>query len=142
MTGREVETSLRQAFFIPSQREGTSPGESETVTDSYVTKDASDIVEIFHPDRIPGLPYSLAEATVHAGKRTIPHVHTRSTEIYYFLSGRGTLALGKECHVVSPGVAALIPPETHHWVAAEETLRFLCVCCPPYAHAQTLLDDN
>jgi mannose-6-phosphate isomerase-like protein (cupin superfamily) len=142
MTERKIETSPRQALFIPSQREEATLGESKAITDSYVTKDASDIVELFHPNRIPGLPYSLAEATVHAGKRTIPHVHTRSTEIYYFLSGRGTLVLGKECHVVSPGAAALIPPGTHHWVEAKETLRFLCVCCPPYDHAQTLLDEN
>lgn len=135
---------LEAAFFIPFEGRKTAGERGGPPPGSYVTKDDSDIVEIFHPGRMsgPGLPCSLAEATVHAGKRTIPHVHERSTEIYYFLSGRGDLVLGEESHAVFPGAAALIPPLTRHWVEAKETLRFLCVCCPPYDHAQTVLDEE
>ena len=55
----------------------------------YITKDESSIVEIFHPATLPGVPYSVAEATVPPGGRTVPHHHESSLETYYVLEGEG-----------------------------------------------------
>lgn len=106
----------------------------------YITLDASSIVEIFHPDRLEGLPCSLAEAAVPPGGSTIPHVHRATHEIYYFLEGSGTLHSGDSVLPARPGGAILLPPDTpHHVVAGEEGLRFLCFCTPGYRHETTVL---
>lgn len=106
----------------------------------YITKDASSIVEMFHPDRLEGLPCSLAEATVPPLGRTIPHVHAGTHEIYYFLEGGGTLFSGNAEFPAVPGEAILLPPDTpHHVTAGEKGLRFLCFCTPGYSHENTVL---
>lgn len=106
----------------------------------YITKDASSIVEMFHPDRLEGLPCSLAEATVPPGGRTLPHRHTETCEIYYFLEGEGILFSGDVSLQAVPGEAILMPPDTpHHVVAGESGLRFLCFCTPGYSHEKTVL---
>ena len=107
---------------------------------AYMTLDASSISEIFHPDRLPGLPCSLAEATVEPGGRTLPHVHRDTHEIYYFLEGSGTLHSGGKTLPAVPGRAILLPPDTPHYViAGEEGMRFLCFCTPGYRHDRTVL---
>lgn len=106
----------------------------------YITKDASSIVEMFHPDRLEDLPCSLAEATVPPGGRTIPHLHRETREIYYFLEGYGTLFSGETSFPVEPGEAVLLPPDTpHHVIAGERGLRILCFCTPGYSHEKTVL---
>ncbi len=115
------------------------PFHSEEAT-PYITLDASSIVEMFHPDRLTGLPCSLAEATVPPNGRTVPHVHKNTHEIYYFLEGEGTLHSGEEVFPIAPGEAILMRPDTpHHVVAGEQGLKFLCFCTPGYRHDQTVL---
>lgn len=107
---------------------------------AYRTLDASSIVEIFHPDVLAGLPYSLAEATVAPGEATIFHLHRKTFEIYYVLEGSGTMEVEGLSRPFSVGEAVLIPPESRHRVVAgEEGLRFLCLCSPGYSHERTLL---
>lgn len=107
----------------------------------YVTKDASLIVEMFHPTTLPGVPYSVAEATVAPGKRTVAHRHERSVETYCVLEGDGVLLLGDDRIPLGSGDAVLLPSGTRHAVeAGGRGLRFLCLCYPPYDHEQTVLD--
>ena len=109
----------------------------------YITKDESSIVEIFHPATLPGIPYSVAEATVPPGGRTVPHHHERSLETYYVLEGEGVLLVGSERVALKTGDAALLPPGTPHAVeASARGLRFLCICHPPYDHGQTVLEEE
>lgn len=111
---------------------------------NYVTIDGSSIKELVHPDHDPVSGVSLAEATVAPGGRTYAHVHTLSEEIYYTLDGGGVLYIGGQKFDMSPGDAHLIKPGQEHMVVANAgaPLRFLCVCSPPYAHADTQLRGN
>ncbi len=107
---------------------------------AFETKDGSTIREIMAYRNSSCERMSLAEATVQPGEETIPHYHGDSEEIYYFLSGSGEMGVGGEREGVGPRDAVYIPPETEHWVAnsGEEALVFLCICCPPYEHGDTI----
>ena len=80
----------------------------------YVTKDESLIVEIFHPATVPGVPYSVAEATVPPGGRTVPHRHEHSLETYYVLDGEGVLLVdgGRTSAMVFMGDLVMEAPHT------------------------------
>jgi mannose-6-phosphate isomerase-like protein (cupin superfamily) len=41
---------------------------------------------------------------------------------------------------VAPGDAILIPAGAWHTITAQETLRFLCCCAPPYVHEDTYFE--
>ncbi len=106
---------------------------------AYVTKDESFIRELLHPDFVPGLGMSLAEAVVEAGRVTAEHSHPNFDEIYYGLEGEGTLHLNGLPHAFGPGRYYLLPRGFRHYLRAETRLRLLCVCCPGYSHAGTEL---
>jgi mannose-6-phosphate isomerase-like protein (cupin superfamily) len=110
---------------------------------SYVTKDGSEIWELYHPDSSPLKGASVAEALVAAGQETEAHVHRRSQEIYYILEGSGDMRLGPEEKQVREGDAILIPPGTPHQIrnTSPGALRILCICCPPYSHEDTELEQ-
>jgi mannose-6-phosphate isomerase-like protein (cupin superfamily) len=107
----------------------------------YVTKDGSIIRELMHPDVHGNANQSLAEATLAAGKRTRPHRHLQSEEIYYILSGQGNLTVGDETTAVFTGDSVCIPQRTEHHIenTGETPLRFLCCASPPYRHDDTQL---
>ncbi|MDR1709457.1 MAG: cupin domain-containing protein [Candidatus Accumulibacter sp.] len=107
---------------------------------AYVTKDESLIRELLHPNDIPGLGMSLAEAVVEAGARTAAHRHPGFDEIYYGLEGEGTLHIDGQPHAFSPHRYYLLPRGALHWLQADTHLRLLCICCPGYTHEGTMLE--
>ena len=109
--------------------------------EAFTTKDGSEIRELLASRNSCIRNQSLAEARVFPGKRTIPHVHPRTEEIYYILDGIGEMTVGDETSAVEPGDAIAIPPGTPHTIAntGEETLVFLCCCAPEYTHEDTEL---
>jgi len=106
----------------------------------FTTKDGSTIRSILDRTNAPVEKQSLAEAELPAGSQTQRHYHKLSEEIYFILSGSGTMTINEEQRAVSLGDAVLIPPETWHTISAVESLRFLCCCAPPYAHADTYFE--
>ena len=109
----------------------------------YVTKDGSVIRELFHPAQHGGGAMSLAEATLPAGRETLPHLHADSEELYV-LSGRGSMRLESRTYELAPGDTVRIRPGELHWVVnpGEEDLVFLCLCHPPYSHRDTELEEG
>lgn len=107
----------------------------------FITKDASEIRELLHPDSHAVRNQSLAEATVRPGHRTHLHRHHRTEEIYHVTAGQGQMMLGEEVLAVGPGDSILIPPGTPHCIEAigYEPLRILCCCSPAYSHEDTEL---
>jgi mannose-6-phosphate isomerase-like protein (cupin superfamily) len=103
----------------------------------FTTKDGSTIRSILDRTNAPVQNQSLAEARVAAGGATQRHYHRIAEEFYFILEGRGTIEIDGETRTVSPGDAILIPPGAWHTISAEEALRFLCCCAPPYAHEDT-----
>ncbi len=106
----------------------------------FTTKDGSTIRSLLDRANAPVMNQSLAEATVPAGGATQRHYHRASEEFYYILGGRGLMEIDGETAEVSPGDAILIPAGAWHQIRAEETLRFLCCCAPPYAHEDTYFE--
>jgi len=58
------------------------------------------------------------------------HFHERTTEIYYVLSGHGTIELDGETHELTPGATVHIPPGVKHrgWGDFETVV----VTCPAF----------
>jgi len=110
----------------------------------FVTKDTSEIRELMAYRNSGCRRTSLAEATLRPGARTEAHHHPETEEIYYVLRGEGGIRLNAEEAAIRPGDAILIPPGTRHeaWNPGAEPLVFLCICCPPYEHADTILDSS
>ena len=80
-------------------------------------------------------------ANVHIVKitRGMPHVHAGYDEVYYVLSGSGTIKLGQEPHPLRPGSVAVIPAGVTHALEAApgEELEFIIFGTPPMA-----MDDD
>jgi mannose-6-phosphate isomerase-like protein (cupin superfamily) len=106
----------------------------------FVTKDGSEIRSILDRTNAPVKQQSLAEATVQAGASTQRHYHKVSEEFYFILEGKGRMEIDGEERRVRAGDAILIPAGAWHTIAAEERLRFLCCCAPPYAHEDTYFE--
>ena len=111
---------------------------------AFVTRDASEIRELMHPDRdarLGAARQSLAEARVAPGARTLCHRHRTSEEIYHISAGHGRMMLGEDTFSVETGDTVCIPPGTPHWLhnTGTETLVVLCACTPPYSHDDTEL---
>jgi mannose-6-phosphate isomerase-like protein (cupin superfamily) len=102
---------------------------------AFTTADGSTIRELWHTDA-----QSLAEASLAAGQATTRHYHGASEEIYFVLEGRGRMELDGDVRKVGPGDAVLIAPGAWHQITAEEPLRFLCCCAPPYSDADTFFE--
>jgi len=106
----------------------------------FVTKDGSKIRSILDRTNAPVEKQSLAEATVQAGASTQRHYHKLSEEFYFILEGRGRMEIDGETKKVEPGDAVLIPAGAWHTIAADESLKFLCCCAPPYSHEDTYIE--
>ena len=103
----------------------------------FTTRDGSTIRSILDRTNAPVRNQSLAEARVPSGEATQRHYHRIAEEFYFILEGRGTIEIEGDSRSVGPGDAILIPPGAWHTIAADEALRFLCCCAPPYAHEDT-----
>jgi mannose-6-phosphate isomerase-like protein (cupin superfamily) len=110
--------------------------------EAFITKDGSTIRELL------GLPtsalvrnQSLAEATLAAGQATQRHYHASSEEIYFLLAGGGLMEVDGVEQEVGPNDAVLIPPGAWHTLRAGLAgARLLCMCAPPYTHADTYFE--
>ena len=103
----------------------------------FITKDGSTIRSILDRTNAPVEKQSLAEAQVAAGRSTLRHYHRISEEFYFILEGRGVIEVDGATRDVGPGDAILIPAGAWHTIRAEQGLRFLCCCAPPYAPEDT-----
>ena len=113
--------------------------------DAFITKDKSEIREIMSPANSEIKRQSLAEAIVQPGESTDLHIHRNSEEIYYVLSGTGSMFHGGESRTIAPGDAVANPPGVPHKVIndGDEPLVFLCMCVPRYTHDDTeLLEEE
>lgn len=106
----------------------------------FTTKDGSTIRSILDRTNAPVRNQSLAEARVPAGSATQRHYHKLAEEFYFILEGRGEMEIDGERSSVGPGDAILIPAGAWHTIVAENELRFLCCCAPPYSHDDTYFE--
>ncbi len=100
----------------------------------FVAGDKTKLRELLHPDkRDVALRYSLAHATVEAGQQSTPH-RLRTSEVYYILSGVGTMHIDGEQQRVQAGQTVYIPPNATQFIANDgaESLVFLCIVDPAW----------
>ena len=111
-----------------------------TVT-PYITKDGSEIRELMHPAVHGNEKQSLAEAIVPVGRKTLPHKHLLTEEVYYITQGHGLMQLGESSFEVKSGDTICITPGTVHGLEnlGSEPLVLLCCCSPAYTHEDTIL---
>jgi mannose-6-phosphate isomerase-like protein (cupin superfamily) len=109
--------------------------------ESFITADGSAIRELAGVPSGNAANQSLAEATVPPGGETAEHYHRVSEEIYFFLSGAGTMRLGDDEAPVRGGDCVVIPPGAVHRLfnPGTEPLVLLCCCAPAYSHEDTVL---
>ena len=107
----------------------------------FVTKDGSIIRELLSHRNSTIRNQSLAEATIPIGARTDSHYHPKSEEIYFIVSGTGTMFLADQTRRVVPGDAVAIPPSVIHSIFNDgsEPLKLLCCCAPGYEHDDTVM---
>jgi mannose-6-phosphate isomerase-like protein (cupin superfamily) len=108
---------------------------------AFITLDGAQIRELAGPAWTDARNQSLAEATVPPGGETAEHYHPRTEELYYFVSGAGTMRLGEEEAEVVQGDCVVIPPGIPHklWNRGELPLVLLCCCAPPYSDDDTIM---
>lgn len=109
-------------------------------TRPFVTKDTSVIRSIIDASNSTVKKVSLAEASLNPGRSTAAHIHKKSEEIYFFVSGRGVMSVGGKKFCVKQGDGVLIPSGAAHTVknSGRRTMKFICACAPPYSHADTV----
>lgn len=76
-------------------------------------------------------------ANVHVVRVTqgSPHLHAGYDEVYYVLSGTGTIKLDKQAYALRPGSVVVIPAGVVHSLEADpgEELEFIIFGTPPMA---------
>jgi mannose-6-phosphate isomerase-like protein (cupin superfamily) len=110
----------------------------------FIAGDDSILREILHPDKMDlQIRYSLAHAKVPRGHITKPH-RLRTSEIYYILSGVGTMYIEGKSIEVGPECAIYIPPNSIQYI--ENTgnceLEFLCIVDPAWRQSDEEVFDG
>lgn len=99
--------------------------------------------ELLHPrNDAVALPYSLAVACVAPGKRSYGHF-LRQTEVYFVLTGHGSMHIGEEVAPMAVGDAIVIPAGQTQWIenAGDETLEFIAIVSPPWRAEDDIRED-
>lgn len=100
----------------------------------FISGDKAILREILHADKGNfRFRYSLAHAIVKPGKATLPH-KLKSSEVYYILSGRGTMHIDKQSQAVSKDCAIYIPPNKSQYIknTGKRDFIFLCIVDPAW----------
>jgi mannose-6-phosphate isomerase-like protein (cupin superfamily) len=110
--------------------------------DAFTTLDGSTIRVLLDATLGGARGQSLAEASLPAGGATRRHYHARTEEIYFVLAGSGEMEVDGDRQAVEVGDAILIPPGARHEIraSADDELRFLCCCAPPYSDGDTFFE--
>jgi mannose-6-phosphate isomerase-like protein (cupin superfamily) len=107
----------------------------------YITKDKSEIRELFPTDDSNVKTMSLAEATISPDETTEYHLHKKSDEIYFVLEGSGVFEIEGEKKKVEKNDCMFIKAGSKHKIKniGMAPLKILCFCSPPYSHEDTVL---
>ena len=90
--------------------------------------------ELLHPSRDPAaVGYSLAHAKLAGDTASLPH-RLKTSEVYYFISGRGLMHVDGETTSVAEKQALYVPPgATQHLEnIGNDDLVFLCIVDPAW----------
>lgn len=87
--------------------------------------------------RADGMGFSLHDTVIHAGTTTEME-YRNHLEAVYCVAGRGRVSVvGGETFAIEPGTVYALDQHDRHVLVAEETLRLVCVFCPPLSGSET-----
>ena len=99
-----------------------------------IAGDGSKLSELLHPagDNL-NIKYSLAHARVEPGETTLAH-RLKSSEVYYMISGYGTMFIDGEKEAVSVGSTVFIPSGSVQKIenTGPDDLIFICIVEPAW----------
>jgi putative monooxygenase len=118
-----------------------------------INRDRSRIIKTRHGSEIRPLidrttseitQCSLAEEMLPPGRSVTPHHHNQLEEIYYILSGHGTMTVGDEKREVSAGDAIYVPRGHKHTLenTGVETIRLLVACGPAFFYEDEIIAED
>jgi mannose-6-phosphate isomerase-like protein (cupin superfamily) len=102
--------------------------------EEFLAGDHTRLRELLHPDRAPvKIGYSLAHGYLAPGADSKRH-RLSSTEVYYFLAGRGVFHIDDHSSAIESGMVVYVPPGAEQWVqnSVESKLEFLCLVDPAW----------
>ena len=100
----------------------------------FVAGDHTRLRELLHPAKASlALGYSLAHGLLNPGKQSLWH-RLKSSEVYYFLAGRGVMNVEEESTAVEPGSVIYVPPGAKQSLLNNGTdpMEFLCLVDPAW----------
>jgi mannose-6-phosphate isomerase-like protein (cupin superfamily) len=100
----------------------------------FVAGDKSRLRELLHPGKMQlSIGYSLAHGYVDPGCYSLRH-RLRSSEVYYFIAGRGAFTVGDRVVQVTRGDVVYVPPETDQSLVntGMDPIEFLCLVDPAW----------
>lgn len=100
----------------------------------FTAGDNSILREILHPEKADlQIRYSLAQAKVKAGQKTIPH-RLKACEVYYITAGNGLMHINAESFEVNTDSTVYIPAGARQYIEnrGDCDLTFLCIVEPAW----------
>ena len=100
----------------------------------FLAGDHTLLRELLHPAKAQAkVGYSLAHGIIRPGARSKRH-RLASSEVYYFLAGRGRFWIGRESAEIKAGSVVYVPPQGEQWVenTGPADLEFLCLVDPAW----------
>jgi mannose-6-phosphate isomerase-like protein (cupin superfamily) len=102
---------------------------------AFQAGDETRLRELLHPrnDAAADIHYSLAHAALLPGESSLPHT-LASSEVYFILSGTGSIYVGEEEAEVGPGDTIYVPHGAVQYLrnTGSGPLTFLCIVEPAW----------
>ncbi|HEX8599827.1 MAG TPA: cupin domain-containing protein [Chloroflexia bacterium] len=110
----------------------------------FVAGDETLLREVLHPS-VNGAPlrYSIAQALLRPGGRSLPH-RLVGSEVYYILQGRGRICIDDESSEVRAGHVVYVPPGATQFLenGGRDDLVFLCIVDPAWSAEDEEVDGE
>jgi mannose-6-phosphate isomerase-like protein (cupin superfamily) len=112
-------------------------------TPEFLAGDHTILRELLHPAKTPvEARFSVAHGRLEHGRSSKRH-RLSTSEVYYFLSGRGIFRVGEQLIPIEPGLLVYVPPGAVQSVqnTGWEELVFLCLVDPAWRpHDEEILE--
>jgi mannose-6-phosphate isomerase-like protein (cupin superfamily) len=103
----------------------------------FVAGDRTRLRELLHPAKASlALGYSVAHGFLDPGEQSLWH-RLKSSEVYYFIAGRGVMKVEEESLAVEAGSVIYVPPGAKQSLLNNGTdpIEFLCLVDPAWTAA-------
>ncbi len=109
----------------------------------FLAGDHTRLRELLHPAKASlAVGYSLAHGLLDPGTQSLWH-RLKSSEVYYFIAGRGVMNIEEESAAVEPGSVVYVPPGAKQSLLNSGThpMEFLCLVDPAWTAEDEAVDE-